>query len=517
MACSLTCGSAGVTCYVPRGDYLLPLCVPASTRLIDLGSLLQKSNVHENVGDANNKTSASRTVVLITGLQPEGSQPAIEHHPSVRILDGQPFDGSNSGDKTNTIEEEGAFQDLHRQGEFHLDNHHSEVTRLNLKGCFLYIYMRSTFQWIEPSETGSYSRKLHAMLYSIMRAAVALSLWAVMGFEIFNLINGLPALLADTNTFTSIVAVMHRLLWTLRYVILHHVGLYFFQAHREHITDILNNSNGISDIQWRKSHRLIQDLMAVTAFFLLLLPLLQKLIPIFIEQANGIPRKWDMNVEIVEFFVLLYSRVVAMPIFFFLILVVHIHILELENFNLQIQQTDRTITDLLKKYKALTRRIQNSSQAFHPYIISLLLLLVLWGTISVYSSVEMFEHIPPSQSIVFGVSLSECLGTFLVFICETVFLFSLPLYKLGQVSSQLSRLIYTVTTLDCDEQLQRGFTFNSEEKLALFASLLERHQRYGDVGFRVAGLQLTQLKSLWLTLLGPVIAFVGNLLIKEHF
>ena len=83
---------------------------------------------------ANNKTSMSRTVVLIAGLQPEGSQPAIEN---VRILDGQPFNGSNSGDKTNTIEEEGAFQDLHRQGEDHLDNHHPEVKRLNLKGCFL--------------------------------------------------------------------------------------------------------------------------------------------------------------------------------------------------------------------------------------------------------------------------------------------------------------------------------------------------------------------------------------------
>lgn len=158
MACSLTCGSADVTCYVPRGDHLLPLCVPASTRLIDLGTVLQKSNVHENEEDsANNKASTSRTVVLITGLQPEGSHPAIENHPSVRILDGQPFNGFNSVDKTNTLEEEGAFQHLHRPMEDHRDNHLSLVTRLNLKGCFLCTYMWSTFQWIEPSETGSYS------------------------------------------------------------------------------------------------------------------------------------------------------------------------------------------------------------------------------------------------------------------------------------------------------------------------------------------------------------------------
>ena len=39
---------------------------------------------------------------------------------------------------------------------------------------------------------------------------------------------------------------------------------------------------------------------------------------------------------------------------------------------------------------------------------------------------------------------------------------------------------------------------------------LERHQQYGNVGFKVVGLQITQLKSVLLTLLGPVIVFVGT-------
>ena len=207
----------------------------------------------------------------------------------------------------------------------------------------------------------------------------------------------------------------------------------------------------------------------------------------------------------------------AMPIFFFLMLVVQIHILELKDFQEQIQQSDITLTELLRKYNAMTTRIQNSSRAFQPYLMGLLFLLVLWGTISVYSSVEMFQHIPPTNNIFYDVILSECLGTFVVFLCETVFLFSLPLYKSGQISSQLSRLIYTVTTLDSEDQRRRGFALNTEQKIGLFAGLLERHQRYGNVGFKVAGLHITQLKSVWLTLLGPVIVFVGNFLLKEHF
>ena len=85
---------------------------------------------------------------------------------------------------------------------------------------------------------------------------------------------------------------------------------------------------------------------AAMAFFLVILSLLQKLIPIFIEHAKRVPRHWDVTVETVGFFVLVYSRFMAMPIFFFLTLVVQIYILELKDFQEQIQQSDKTLTEL---------------------------------------------------------------------------------------------------------------------------------------------------------------------------
>ena len=86
--------------------------------------------------------------------------------------------------------------------------------------------------------------------------------------------------------------------------------------------------------------------MAAMAFFLVILPLLQKSIPIFIEHAKRVPRHWDVTVKTVEFFVLVYSRFMAMPIFFFLTLVVQIYILELKDFQEKIQQSDITLTEL---------------------------------------------------------------------------------------------------------------------------------------------------------------------------
>lgn len=466
---------------------LIPLRVSASTQMRDLSRALCEAKliVHPVNSENNHNRNESVSHCLLVVIKQD---------------DGQERSAINEDEIDPNEAEE-----------------HLPRANLNLRGFFLYCYMWMTFQWIEPIESGAYSGKIPFVVYKIMRFVVALSLWTVVGFEVFNLVHGFSSLLANTGTFTAIIAVMHRLLWTLRYVILYHLGLYFFQAHRGHINDVLNNSRRVSLNQWKHVHQFIQDLMATTAFFLLALPLIEKLIPIFLEQASGVRGDWDVTVETIEFFVLVYSRVVSMPIFFFFVLVVQIYILELKEFEEQLTQSKDTLTDLLKQYKALTKRIQESSQAFQPYLIGLLLLLVLWGTIGVYSSVEMFQHIPPSDNPFYDVILSECLGTFLVFVCETAFLFSLPLYKSGQISSRLSNLIYIVTTLDSEDQCRHKYAFDTEAKISHFASLLERHQKYGNVGFKVAGLHITQLKSVWLTLLGPVIVFVGNLLIKEHF
>ena len=44
------------------------------------------------------------------------------------------------------------------------------------------------------------------------RVAVTSSLWAVMAFQIFTLVNDFPSLLSNAGKFTAAVAVVHRLL-----------------------------------------------------------------------------------------------------------------------------------------------------------------------------------------------------------------------------------------------------------------------------------------------------------------
>lgn len=212
MACS-TYESASVTCYVPHGNHLLPVCVPSNTRLTDLVGALHDANSHVKLREAKTKDSATRSVILVIGQK--GSEADSE---DVATLIDQAFSSSSSIANRNSPEEDATLAVSTPHNSNGGDDDPQLPPRMSLKGSSLYTYMWLTFQWIEPREEGNYSRKFPFVFYKIMRAAVALSLWAAMGFEIFNVLNGLSALLVSTNTFTSIVAVMHRLLWTLRYV-----------------------------------------------------------------------------------------------------------------------------------------------------------------------------------------------------------------------------------------------------------------------------------------------------------
>lgn len=260
MACSDSpSGNTEFTCWVLHGEQIIPLCVSAKTQVKDLGSAICEATSLvklENSEAGSSKTSHS---VVLQIKQEDKAQSGDLRIAFVQAHDNGGSKASGEQDITTledcnvpngsniTAIEEFSFNDSqHQSVQTDQEDNGVEAPRLSLTGFILYTYMWSTFQWIEPKEAASYSGKLPFVFYKIMRVLIALTLWAAVAFEIFNLTNGLTALLAATDTFTAVVAVMHRLLWTLRYVILHHLGLYFFQTHRGHINDVLNNSHRIS-------------------------------------------------------------------------------------------------------------------------------------------------------------------------------------------------------------------------------------------------------------------------------
>ena len=261
--------------------------------------------------------------------------------------------------------------------------------------------------------------------------------------------------------------------------------------------------------------RQMEYLLVAGGIILVFIPLVQKLIPIFIEQSLHLPRNWDETVECIEFIVLIYSRTVAMPIFFFLIITAEVLISEIDSYKNQISQSTLIFNDLVMKYIRLSVQITGLSRVFQPFLIGLLFLLVFWGVLSVYSSVEVFEKLPPKTSPVYGVVLAEGLGSFIAFLIETAFLFTLPFFKLGKITSHLQQILSTVNKLNCEDQRNKGYLFDTEEKIMVFSNRLEACQKYNCLGFSILGFHITELKSIWLPLLGPIIAFIGNLLLKE--
>lgn len=198
------------TFYVPKAKRLIPLRLSNNT-LEDFKRALNEANCVDDFREEVERTcSQSYCVVLITEQQ-------VKEDSSIETF---VYQSCDDGLTTTGVGTESSINNdlpqiiVHEPQEG--DHDPLTVPRLSLKDFVLYTYMWSTFQWIEPRESGSYSSGLSFVFYKIMRVTVALSLWAVMAFEIFNLINGLPSLLSNEGKFTAAVAVMHRLLWTLR-------------------------------------------------------------------------------------------------------------------------------------------------------------------------------------------------------------------------------------------------------------------------------------------------------------
>lgn len=495
------------------------LAVPADTRVVDVYWLVENYLVETN----RQQPRQERSDIMIVIPKP-CSEPSVSVNSD--ISDGNGVAGNLAGSFGMTITRAGSSEDslLHNNRSLDLDGLESTSGELsgelndedlkNLKDFPLYSFMWLSFQWVEPLEIGNY-RTLPRWFYKIMRLAVSLSLWCIIAFELFNLIHGFNQLSSSVQLFTAIVAVFHRFLWTFRYLIIHHLGLHFFTKHQHHVINIMTKFIRMPTNTKRLIYRQIQYLLVAGGIVLMFLPLVQKLIPIFIEQSLHLPRNWDKTVECIEFFVLIYSRTVAMPIFFFLIITAEVLISEIDSYKIQISQSKIILNDLVKKYVRLSTKLMKVSQAFQPFLIGLLFLLIFWGILSVYSSAEVFQKLPPKTSLVHGVVLSEGLGSFIAFLIETVFLFTLPFFKLGKVTSHLQQVISSVNNLDCEEQRNKGYLFDTEEKIMLFSHRLEACQKYSCLGFKILGFHMTELKSIWLPLLGPIIAFAGNLLLKE--
>ena len=365
----------------------------------------------------------------------------------------------------------------------------------NYKNSNLYRYKCLVFQYIEE-DVLSYKSRSTLMLHKVMHILVCVSMWCCLIFEFFNFINGFKKFAATLSLFKAAVSTLHRMVWMLRYVALHNVGMYLFAKHPGKIEEELHTLYSQKEEDERKNitkkikkyERKTENLMVLSVICLIFLPLIQKLVPIFIERSLNIDQNWNKVVETIEICIIPYTRIMSLPFFFNFIFLAHIQCVKIKYFTkrLKITNNHEEQTNAIKNYVELHNSVKKTSKDFHAYVIFLLMLLLFWGALGAYSMIEMLQDLPKLSHLpVYSVMVSEFLGNLLIFLLETSFLYVVPLVTLGKVSNTQKAVLPKILKENC-----------SSKNALDIANRIEKLQSTDGTGYTIFDNSLTQLNTI---------------------
>ena len=317
----------------------------------------------------------------------------------------------------------------------------------NYKDSNLYRYKCFVFQYVEEYNLSERDSRFHRFIHrfcKVMRILACVSMWCCLMFEFFNFINGFKESAERLSPFRAVMLMLHGLVWMLRYVLLHNVGMYLFDKHPKKIQDELKilyeqhreyeHENITKAI--KKCERKTENLIVLYVICLILLPLLQKLVPLFFERSLNIKSKKVF--ETIELIIIPYTRIISMPFFFNFIFLAHIQCVKIKYFtkNLIVTNNHEEQTNTIKDYVRLHNSVMKTSKDFHIYVIFLLTLLLFWGALGAYSLLERLQHLHKSYAMI-----SEFFGNLVTFSLETLFLYIVPLATLGKVSNTQKKVL----------------------------------------------------------------------------
>ena len=380
----------------------------------------------------------------------------------------------------------------------------------------LYLYKCYVFQYVETNIT-RYKNRFHFSLCKMCRCIIFMGVWCCLMFELFNFINGFDAFVANMSMFKAVMATFHRIVWMLRYVFLHNVGVYLFgkypykiQQELDEIFKLVDEEEEIDKmvIKIKKSERRTENIMVASVICLVILPILQKIIPILIERKLNIVQSWNKTVESIEFVIIVFSRIVSMPFFFNFIFLAYLQCIRIKAFLKKADFTDNDETCHSCSYIQLHESIRKVSRELHLYVVCLITLLLLWGSLGAYSMMEILRTLPNLSDLpIYPVIISEFVGDVIIFLSETIFLYTLPLTILGKVSTAEMKVVAKVLKVSCK---------GDAKALLDIANRLEKLQQVEGVGYTLFGKPLTEIKTVWYTLFGPIFTILAKAVLTEH-
>lgn len=391
---------------------------------------------------------------------------------------------------------------------------------------FLHKYMCRVFQCVD-SNPASYTSSTQRRFHRVFRVISLVLVWVCFGFNMYFFAVRYKEIVSLIGPFTMVVMFIFQLVRNVRFVILHNMGMYLFARYPNYVDTIITRLK--EDVQsteqlnrlkikLRSRNKKINLLIGWSWFCLTALPFLSILGPVIIEMTSEIPSSHYGWIDFFELLSSCYTRVVSLPFLFYMVHISSLQCIELEEYFERMKQATKVLDDLFQEYLHIHRKIKDIAAHFHTYISVLTLITFLWGSLTAYTTANMFKMaISYKKNANFSLILFEIASSFVIFSVEVVLLFTLPWYNLTKVADIQKKLIAKILEIPYSKMAHTDSPFKSIDALFNFSSRVEKHQEIDGMGYSIFGVTLTKLRLMWALILGPLCLFIGNATIKGKF
>lgn len=405
------------------------------------------------------------------------------------------------------------------EGEQHDGLYESDM--FDYRRSFLHKYMCSVFQYIDKTNPKMTKRKY--IIFKIIQLLFIILIWSCFAYKLLIFTASYDQETRDLNTFKTMVLVVINVIWMLRYVILHNMGLYVLSKRPNEamcLTEILINntktSQQMSELKARikKRNRDLLWIILSTWVCLIIFPAIRRITPMALEIKQGYYQ--GTGILFMELAVLSCTRLTSLPCLFYIIYVASLQRLRIKQYYQKLQLSAESLDDLFQEYVDIHRKIEKFAKSIQTYMSMLIVLLFMWGSLTIFNTIGIIRHISYKEyenSIDYKLEVFETFANFVVFTVEIVLLFSLPWYYLNEVASDKQKLISRVWEIEFSKN-KASDTFDSFEDIHQLAKRIEKHQKYEDLGYRAFGVNVTTIRIVWISLLAPGFLFLASAVMK---
>ena len=380
----------------------------------------------------------------------------------------------------------------------------------HLQSSLIYRYLTWTFKYVETRGHARLSKK--AIVSRIFQMILLLVSWTYAIYQCYQYLTILAFQIKYSGfPINYFVFGLHSLVWENRFVVLQTIGLFLLLRHYQHLEDTIHKTYALANV-FEESHK-VEVLLSIkkaerkynisfvtVLAFILISQLSIKVVPMAVEVITSQPSHWNSNIECMEIIASVFTIVLALPFVLYFLKITHIYEEYLKVFERYVgmqnvfQIKDCDISSMYIKIHKDISKFNCTSRIYLAYV---MVFLVLGGSLTIYTQVISIVDMYSLRNLPdFPVRMTENVVRLVNNSFQAIVLFIWPLMVASSLATAQKNVVPNI--------LEQA-TEDRKEKLVQEAQHILMFQKTRGVGFNVFGTSVTKWKTLFLTVLGPLI------------